>query len=104
MSRAIKFFPFYILIVSFTVACFHGQKFDHNQVKLIRQGITNQDEILEHFGAPLKIDREVVDGQYNVIWIYHYVDHRGEGARLIVRYDVQGLVKDYEYTVLHAAK
>jgi len=82
--------------------CTHqGREFDIEHIKLIEEGVTTQDQILEYFGSPYAQRRLVSSDEVMLAWDYVYVPFQGQGANLTVYFDSYGVVEYYEYTLTY---
>jgi hypothetical protein len=90
------------LAIALVASCaYQGAKFDFQNIQLIRQDVTTQDEAFKLFGAPLEV-RRIRDGaDVYLVWFYRYVPAKGEGAVLKVLFDDKGIVHSYEYKIIH---
>jgi len=106
MNRTIKtiIVAIIVFILSGCATTYHiGEEFDISNLGNIELGITTQQEIIDHFGKPLK--RGISNGDV----IYYYADEeiiiennnevKRNGNTLVVEFNKNGTVKNYYYNV-----
>ena len=75
-----------------------GKDFNRSYVKSIRNNITNQTEIIDNFGLPLKEGAE--NGQ--TMWTYQFDQWNligsAESKDLVIVFDEKNIVRGYRYT------
>ena len=102
MLRARRLVPIGLFLIVLASACaYQGAKFDYQNIQLIRQDITTQDEAFKLFGTPLEVGRVRDGADVYLVWFYRYVPAKGEGAVLKVLFDDKGIVHSYEYKIIH---
>ena len=102
MRRAFKIKQlntFTVFILFFLSSCGTiGKDFNSSYVKSIRNNITNQTEIIDNFGLPLKEGAE--NGQ--TMWTYQFDQWNIwgpiESKDLIILFDEKSIVRAYRYT------
>ena len=87
------------LILFFLAGCGTvGKNFNSSQVKSIQNNVTNQTEILDKFGLPLK--EGIENGQ--IMWAYQFdqwnILGSVESKDLVILFDEKNIVRAYRYT------
>ena len=99
--RSIRCLAVALFLCAAVSSCYQGQWFDYENVGLLVEGVTTQEDVLDYFGAPYRVGRVRTTEGLLLTWDYQYVPNRGEGAELRVFFDEAGIVRSYDYTLIH---